>query len=112
MNTMVLFTMTVGADGTFSYSDGAIVCSNGVYTGPANWGSLLSQCKAAPLSITRIEMCIGAYNDPSWGNIKIPCDCLGGGGKRRSTAQTLLELGRALVLAERPECAVFRRFFW
>jgi len=70
LTTMVLFTMTVQADGTFTYSDGVTVCSNGVYTGPASWGSLLNQCKAAPSGITRIEMSIGGWGDPSFGNIK------------------------------------------
>ena len=68
--TLILFTMTVQSDGTFTYSDGVTVCSNGVYAGPTNWGSLLTQCKAAPSSVTRIEMSIAGWGDPSFANIK------------------------------------------
>ncbi|MEY4916359.1 MAG: hypothetical protein RL616_272, partial [Verrucomicrobiota bacterium] len=68
MTTIVVFTMGVDASGNFNY-DGNI-CSNGVYTGSTNWASLLSQCKAAPSSVTRIEMCIGGWTDPSFGNIR------------------------------------------
>jgi len=67
--TLVLFTMSVSTSGDFTYN-GQTICSNGVYVGPANWGSLLSQCRAAPSSVTRIEMCIGGWGDPSWTNIK------------------------------------------
>jgi hypothetical protein len=69
MTTMVLFTMSVDANGNFNYN-GQLVCSNGVYVGPSNWGSLLNQCRTAPSGITRIEMCIGGWGDTSWANIK------------------------------------------
>ncbi len=69
-NTMVLFTMTVQSNGDFTYGDGSTVCSGGVYMGPTNWAALLNQCRTAPTSITRIEMCIGGWGDPSFGNIK------------------------------------------
>ena len=68
MNTMVIFNMGVSANGDFNY--GGTICSNGVYTGPTNWGTLLAQCRVQPSSITRIEMCIGGWTDPSWTNIK------------------------------------------
>ncbi|HEY9509087.1 MAG TPA: hypothetical protein VIV82_04430, partial [Verrucomicrobiae bacterium] len=68
MTTMVVFTMGVAANGDFTY--GGVICSNGVYVGPSNWGTLLNQCRAQPSSITRIEMCIGAWGDPSWTHIK------------------------------------------
>ncbi|MBC8096971.1 MAG: hypothetical protein H7Y43_14285 [Akkermansiaceae bacterium] len=68
MTTMIIFTMGVAPNGDFTY--GGTICSNGVYVGPANWGSLLNQCRTQPSSITRIEMCIGAWGDPSWTNIK------------------------------------------
>ena len=68
MNTMVIFNMGVAANGDFTY--GGTICSNGVYVGPSNWGSLLNQCRTQPSSITRIEMCIGGWTDPSWTNIK------------------------------------------
>jgi len=68
MTTMVIFNMGVSANGDFTY--GGTICSNGVYVGPANWGSLLNQCRAQPSSITRIEICIGGWTDPSWTNIK------------------------------------------
>src|ERR1700722_7637160 len=67
--TMVLFTMSVATNGDFSYG-GQTICTNGVYDGPANWGSLLAQCKAAPSSVNRIEMCLGGAGDTSWTNIK------------------------------------------
>src|SRR3984957_21063376 len=39
--TMVLFTMSVATNGDFSYG-GQTICTNGVYDGPSNWGSLLA----------------------------------------------------------------------
>jgi len=68
--TMVLFTMTVQANGDFTFGDGSTVSSGGVYGGPTNWPSLLSQCRQAPSGISRIEMCIGGWGDPSFANIK------------------------------------------
>jgi hypothetical protein len=68
MNTMVIFNMGVAANGDFTY--GSPICSNGVYVGPSNWGSLLNQCRVQPSSITRIEICVGGWTDPSWTNIK------------------------------------------
>ena len=70
MTTMVLFTMSVQTNGDFTFSDGSTVCSGGVYLGPSNWASLLSQCRVAPTSINRIEMCIAQWGDTSFGNIK------------------------------------------
>ena len=67
--TMVLFTMSVLTNGDFYYA-GQTICTNGVYDGPSNWGSLLAQCKAAPSSVNRIEMCIGGAGDTSSTNIK------------------------------------------
>lgn len=68
MTTMVIFNMGVAANGDFTY--GGTICSNGAYVGPSNWGSLLNQCRALPSSITRIEICVGGWTDPSWTNIK------------------------------------------
>ncbi len=68
--TMILFTMSVATNGDFTYNGGVVICRNGVYVGPSNWGSLLSQCRTAPTSIQRIEMCIGGWGDVSWANIK------------------------------------------
>jgi hypothetical protein len=67
---MILFTMTVQTNGDFTYNGGVPVCTGGVYVGPSNWGSLLAQCKAAPSTVNRIEMCIGGWGDPSWNNLK------------------------------------------
>jgi hypothetical protein len=67
--TMVLFTMSVLTNGDFYYA-GQTICTNGVYNGPSNWGSLLAQCKAAPSSVIRIEMGISGAGDSSWTNIK------------------------------------------
>ena len=69
LTTMVLFAMSVSTNGSFTYG-GQTICSNGVYTGPSNWGSLLSQCLTAPSSVTRIEMCLGGWGDTSWTSIK------------------------------------------
>ncbi len=67
--TMILFTMSVQANGDFFY-DGQTLCSGGNYVGPSNFGSLLNQCKAMPSNVYRIEMCIGGWGDQSWTNIK------------------------------------------
>lgn len=68
--TMILFTMTVQTNGDFTYNEGVMICSNGVYVGPPNWGTLLNQCRVAPTTINRIEMSIAGWGDPSWTNIK------------------------------------------
>lgn len=68
--TMILFTMTVQTNGDFTYNEGVLICSNGVYVGPSNWGTLLNQCRVAPTTINRIEMSIAGWGDPSWTNIK------------------------------------------
>lgn len=81
--TMILFTMTVQTNGDFTYNEGVMVCSNGVYVGPSNWGSLLNQCRVAPTSINRIEMSIAGWGDPSWTNIK---NLIAANGTNTSTA--------------------------
>ena len=93
MTTMVIFNMGVATIGDFTY--GGPICSNGVYVGPSNWGSLLSQCRAQPSSITRIEICIGGWTDPSWTNIK---NLVAANGTNSSTVlyQNLLALKNAL----------------
>src|ERR1700744_364760 len=47
LTTMVLFAMSISTNGSFAYG-GQTICSNGVYVGPSNWGSLLSQCMTVP----------------------------------------------------------------
>ena len=93
MNTMVIFNMDVATNGDFI--SGGTICSNGVYVGPANWGSLLSQCRTQPSSIARIEICIGGWTDPSWTNIK---NLIAANGTNASTVlyQNLLALKNAL----------------
>ena len=93
--TMILFTMTVQANGDFTYNGGVLICSNGVYVGPSNWGSLLNQCRTAPATIKRIEMCIGGWGDPSWTNIK---NLINANGTNTSTVlyQNLVALKSAL----------------
>jgi len=80
MTTMILFTMSVSANGDFTYGGNPIV-QNGAYVGPAAWPGLLNQCRTAPSSIGRIEMCIGQWGDASFGNIKnrIAADGTGSG---------------------------------
>lgn len=68
--TMILFTMTVQSNGDFTYNEGVMICSNGVYVGPSHWGTLLNQCRTLPSTIKRIEMSIAGWGDPSWTNIK------------------------------------------
>ncbi len=93
MNTMVIFNMGVATNGDFI--SGGTICSNGVYVGPANWGSLLNQCRAQPSTITRIEICIGGWTDPSWTNIK---NLIAANGTNASTVlyQNLLALKSSL----------------
>ena len=69
MTTMILFPMSVLANGDFVY-DGQTICSGGAYTGTNTWGTLLNQCRAAPSGINRIEICLGGAGDTSWANIK------------------------------------------
>jgi hypothetical protein len=92
--TMVLFAMSVSTNGSFTYG-GQTICSNGVYVGPSNWGSLLSQCLTAPSSVTRIEMCLGGAGDTSWANIK---NLIAANGTNSSTVlyQNLSALKNAL----------------
>ena len=93
MNTMVIFNMDVATNGDFI--SGGTICSNGVYVGPSNWGSLLNQCRAQPSSVARIEICIGGWTDPSWTNIK---NLIAVNGTNVSTVlyQNLLALKNAL----------------
>jgi hypothetical protein len=93
MTTMIIFNMGVATNGDFTY--GGTICSNGVYIGPSNWGSLLNQCRTQPSSITRIEVCIGGWTDPSWTNIK---NLIAANGTNSSTVlyQNLLALKNAL----------------
>ena len=93
--TMVLFTMSVQTNGDFTFSDGSTVCSGGVYLGPTDWASLLSQCRTAPTSINRIEMCIAQWGDTSFGNIK-NLIAANGTGSGTVLYQNLLALKSAL----------------
>ena len=94
LTTMVLFAMSVSTNGSFTYG-GQTICSNGVYVGPSNWGSLLNQCLTAPSSVTRIEMCLGGAGDTSWANIK---NLIAANGTNSSTVlyQNLSALKNAL----------------
>src|SRR5690242_1094036 len=93
--TMILFTMSVSTNGDFTYNGGVTICSNGVYVGPSNWGSLLTQCRTAPTTINRIEMCIGGWGDVSWTNIK---NLIAANGTNTTTVlyQNLVALKNAL----------------
>ncbi|MDB6018458.1 MAG: Immunoglobulin subtype [Pedosphaera sp.] len=68
-NTLIPFSLHVNADGTLMIG-GAACASNGVYIGPANWGSLVATAKTPPTSVTRYEVCIGGWLDTSYDNIK------------------------------------------
>src|ERR1700677_1906637 len=67
--TLITFAMHVDVDGTLELG-GDPVCSNGVYIGPANWGSLINALKTPPTTATRYEVCIGGWQDTSYNNIK------------------------------------------
>ncbi len=67
--TLITFAMHVDADGTLEIGGGP-VCSNGVYIGPGNWGSLITNLKTPPTTVTRYEVCIGGWLDTSYDNIK------------------------------------------
>jgi hypothetical protein len=97
LTTMVLFAMSVSTNGSFTYG-GQTICSNGVYLGPSNWGSLLSQCLTPPSSVTRIEMCVGGWGDTSWTSIK---NLIAANGTNSSTVlyQNLSALKNALGIA-------------
>ena len=66
--TLITFAMHVNADGTLMIA--GVACTNGVYVGPTNWGSLITTLKAPPTTVTRYEVCIGGYGDTSYDNIK------------------------------------------
>jgi len=90
MNTMILFSMSVAANGDFMYGGHPIV-QNGTYNGPSNWPGLLSQCRVAPSSVGRIEMCIGGWGDASFANIRsrISADGTGSGSVLYRNLQAL-----------------------
>ena len=66
--TLITFAMHVNPDGTLLI--GGVACTNGIYVGPTNWGSLVATLKTAPTSVTRYEVCIGGYQDTSYANIE------------------------------------------
>lgn len=71
--TIVIFNLRVDASGNLLYGASAsypTACSNGSYVGDPSWPGLWAQCKAAPSSVNRIEMCIGGWGDTSFQNIK------------------------------------------
>jgi starvation-inducible outer membrane lipoprotein len=60
--------MHVNADGTLIIA--GVACTNGVYVGPTNWGSLVATLKTAPTTVTRYEVAIGGWEDDSYVNIE------------------------------------------
>jgi hypothetical protein len=73
MNTLFLFTMEVGADGTLYFNTNDkmhLLCQNGTYLGNADWDWQLAGCKGNGGSVTRIEMCIAQWGSQSFNNIK------------------------------------------
>jgi autotransporter-associated beta strand protein len=67
--TLIAFAMHVNPDGTLLIG-GDVACTNGVYTGPANWNSLIATLKTPTTTVTRYEVCIGGWQDSSYDNIK------------------------------------------
>ena len=94
LTTMTLFAMSILTNGDFVY-DGQTICSGGSYVGTTDWGTLLNQCRAAPSSINRIEMCLGGAGDASWTNLK---NLIAANGTSSSTVlyQNLSALANAL----------------
>jgi hypothetical protein len=66
--TLITFAMHVNADGTLLIA--GVACTNGIYVGPANWGSLVATLKTPPTTVTRYEVTIGGYGDTSYANIE------------------------------------------
>jgi Fibronectin type III domain len=66
--TLITFAMHVNPDGTLLI--GGVACTNGMYVGPTNWGSLVATLKTPPTTVTRYELCIGGWQDSSYDNIK------------------------------------------
>jgi len=67
-STLITFAMHVNPDGTLIIA--GVACTNGVYVGPANWGSLVAALKTAPTTVNRYEVCVGGYGDTSYANIE------------------------------------------
>jgi hypothetical protein len=67
--TLITFAMHVNPDGTLLIG-GNVACTNGFYTGPTNWNSLITTLKTAPTTVNRYEVCIGGWTDTSYDNIK------------------------------------------
>lgn len=67
--TLITFAMHVNPDGTLVIG-GNVACTNGIYTGPANWSSLINTLKSPPTTVTRYEVAIGGWQDTSYNNIK------------------------------------------
>jgi hypothetical protein len=67
--TLITFAMHVNPDGTLLIG-GNVACTNGIYTGPINWNSLITTLKTAPTTVNRYEVCIGGWTDTSFDNIQ------------------------------------------
>lgn len=67
--TLITFGIHVNPDGTLMIG-GGVCASNGVYVGPANWGSLVATLKTPPTTVNRYEVLIGGWLDNSFDNIK------------------------------------------
>jgi hypothetical protein len=75
--TLITFAMHVNPDGTLLIA--GVACTNGVYVGPTNWGSLVATLKAPPTTVTRYEVCIGGYGDTSYADIESLVNSQGAG---------------------------------
>ena len=75
--TLITFAMHVNSDGTLII--GGVACTNGVYVGPTNWGSLVATLKTAPTTVTRYEVAIGGWEDTSFVNIESAINSQGTG---------------------------------
>lgn len=68
---LFIFTLSVDSVGNITGFN-TTLCSNGSYTGDPTWGSKLAACKSNPssTSVDRIEIVLGGWNSPAFGNIK------------------------------------------
>ena len=67
--TLITFGIHVTTNGTLTIG-GTTCASNGIYTGPGNWSSLVTTLKTPPTTVKRYEVLIGGWLDTSYDNIK------------------------------------------
>ncbi len=69
-NTVILWTIHIGEDGSMNFNDQSIIDKNGDYIGDPEWKNRLTRLQEEPSSVERIEIGVGAWGAKSWENIK------------------------------------------